>query len=36
VLKKTVRELLDALPQGQVVRKLKPGPPISRMPTDEP
>jgi 2-amino-4-hydroxy-6-hydroxymethyldihydropteridine diphosphokinase len=35
-LKKTVRELLDALPQGQVVRKLKHGPPISRMPTDEP
>jgi len=36
VLKKTVRELLDALPPGQVVRKLKPAPRISRMPTDKP
>ncbi len=36
VLKKTVRELLDALPPGQVVRKLRPAPRISRMPTDKP
>ncbi|MFY9681986.1 MAG: 2-amino-4-hydroxy-6-hydroxymethyldihydropteridine diphosphokinase [Candidatus Sulfotelmatobacter sp.] len=36
MLKKTVRELLDALPAGQVVRKLRPGPRISRMPTDNP
>ncbi|MGA9542374.1 MAG: 2-amino-4-hydroxy-6-hydroxymethyldihydropteridine diphosphokinase [Candidatus Sulfotelmatobacter sp.] len=36
VLKKTVRELLDGLTAGQVVRKLKPAPPISRMPTDKP
>ncbi|MFZ0298632.1 MAG: 2-amino-4-hydroxy-6-hydroxymethyldihydropteridine diphosphokinase [Candidatus Sulfotelmatobacter sp.] len=36
VLKKTVRELLEALPAGQVVRKLKPAPPISWMPTDKP
>jgi 2-amino-4-hydroxy-6-hydroxymethyldihydropteridine diphosphokinase len=36
VLKKTVRELLDGLPPGQVVRKLKPAPRISRMPADKP
>ncbi len=36
VLKKTVRELLDALPAGQVVRKLEPEPRISPMPTDKP
>jgi len=36
VLKKTVRELLDALPPGQVVRKLEPAPRISRMLTDKP
>jgi 2-amino-4-hydroxy-6-hydroxymethyldihydropteridine diphosphokinase len=33
-LKKTIRELRDALPPGQQVRKLKSGPRISRMPTD--
>jgi 2-amino-4-hydroxy-6-hydroxymethyldihydropteridine diphosphokinase len=36
VLKKTIRDLLDALPPGQVVRKLEPEPWISRMPTDKP
>lgn len=36
VLKKTVRELLSALPLGQVVRKLKPEPRISPMPTGKP
>ena len=36
VLKKTIRELLDALPPGQAVRKLKPEPRISRMHTDKP
>jgi 2-amino-4-hydroxy-6-hydroxymethyldihydropteridine diphosphokinase len=36
VLKKTIRELRDALPQGQAVKRLKPGPRISRMPTDKP
>ncbi len=36
VLKKTIRELLEALPPGQVVRKLNPGPRISLMPTDKP
>ena len=36
MLKKTVRELLDGLPTGQAVRKLRPEPRISRMPTDKP
>jgi len=36
VLRKTVRELLDALPPGQAVRKLEPEPRISPMPTDKP
>ena len=35
-LKKTIGELSDALPPGQVVRKLKPEPRISRMPTEKP
>jgi 2-amino-4-hydroxy-6-hydroxymethyldihydropteridine diphosphokinase len=36
VLKKTIRELRDALPPGQAVRKLESEPRISRMPTDRP
>jgi 2-amino-4-hydroxy-6-hydroxymethyldihydropteridine diphosphokinase len=36
VLKKTVRELLDGLPAGQAVRRLRPEPRISPMPTDKP
>lgn len=36
VLKKTIRELRDALPHGQAVKRLKPEPRISRMPTDKP
>jgi 2-amino-4-hydroxy-6-hydroxymethyldihydropteridine diphosphokinase len=36
VLKKTIRELRDALPQGQAVKRLGPEPRISRMPTDKP
>jgi|HubBroStandDraft_6_1064221.scaffolds.fasta_scaffold07105_9 2-amino-4-hydroxy-6-hydroxymethyldihydropteridine diphosphokinase len=36
VLKKTIRELRDALPPGQAVRKVKAEPRISRMRTDKP
>jgi 2-amino-4-hydroxy-6-hydroxymethyldihydropteridine diphosphokinase len=35
VLKRTIRELRDALPAGQQVKKLKPEPRISPMPTDK-
>jgi 7,8-dihydro-6-hydroxymethylpterin-pyrophosphokinase len=36
VLKKTIRELRDALPRGQAVKRLQSEPRISQMPTDKP